>query len=79
MVKAETEVDFLQNFQGFQGILAKSLENLTFFGQFFKKRKRKLIFLEIFKASSLNFSSFHGILAKSLKNKPFFLKKLKRK
>ena len=79
MVKAETEVDFLQNFQGFQGILARRLENLTFFGQFFKKRKRKLIFLEIFKASSLNFSSFHGILAKSLKNKPFFLKKLKRK
>ena len=79
MVKAETEVDFLQNFQGFQGILAKSLENLTFFGQFFKKRKRKLIFLEIFKASSLNFSSFHGILAKSLKNKPFFLKKRNRK
>ena len=46
MVKAETEVDFLQNFQGFQGILAESLENLTFFGQFLKKRKRKLIFEE---------------------------------
>ena len=31
------KVDFHQNFQCFQGILAKSLENLTFFGQFFKK------------------------------------------
>ena len=28
---------FFKNFQCFQGILAKSLENLTFFGQFFKK------------------------------------------
>ena len=43
------------------------------------KRKRKLIFLEIFKASSLNFSSFHGILAKSLKNKPLSSKKKKTK
>ena len=64
MVKAETEVDFLQNFQGFQGILAESLENLTFFGQFLRKRKRKLIFLEIFKASSLNFFKFSRYFSK---------------
>ena len=31
------EADFLQNFQCFQGILAKSLENLTFFCPIFQK------------------------------------------
>ena len=63
--------DFL-NFQGFThlSILAKSSENLTFFGQFFKKPETEVDFFEIIKASSWNFSSFHGILAKSLKNLP---------
>jgi len=38
--KQETEVDFFQNFQGFQGILAKSFENLANFPQKIH-RKRK--------------------------------------
>ena len=63
MVKAETEVDFLQNFQGFQGIVAKSLENLTFFWPIFQKTE--VDFLQ-------NFQCFQGILAKSLENLTFF-------
>ena len=43
---------FIKIFNVFQGILAKSLENLTIFGQFFKKiSKESPIFFKIFKVS----------------------------
>ena len=38
MVKAEAEVDFLQNFQGFQGILAKKFWKI---GQFSSKNPQE--------------------------------------
>ena len=65
----KTEVDFLLNFQCFQGIVTKSLENLTFFGQFFKIFPKNPQFFS-------KFSRFHALCSKiSL----FSLKKRNRK
>ena len=62
----KTEVDFLQNFQCFQGILAKSLENLTFFWPIFQKiSKESPIFLS-------KFSRFHALCSKFFRKLAFF-------
>ena len=64
MVKAETEVDFLQNFQGFQGILAKSLENLTFFWPIFQKTEAEVDFFGDFQGFKLKFFKFSRYFSK---------------
>ena len=73
MVKAETEVDFLQNFQGFQGILAKSLENLTFFGQCFKKTEAEVDFFGNIQGFKLKFFKFSLYFSKKFEKQAFFL------
>ena len=57
---------FHQNFQCFQGILAKSLENLTFFWPIFQKiSKESPIFLS-------KFSRFHALCSKFFRKLAFF-------
>ena len=55
------KVDFHQNFQCFQGVLAKSLENLTIFGQFFKKIPKNHQFFQ-------NLQGFTRFVAKFFEN-----------
>ena len=72
MVKAETEVDFLQNFQGFQGILAKSLENLTFFWPIFQKTEAEVDFFGDFQGFKLEFFKFSRYFSKKFEKFALF-------